>query len=99
MIRTFRMKIVAKRQVTIPHSLLDLLRVKEGDYIEVAADVNRGFIKLSGLKLTPTDLITEKLHKKLDQREAAFEKGEYSEIQDLAKMPEGRARPAGGYTK
>lgn len=86
MINTFRMKVVSKRQITLPQQLLDLLRIHEGDFLEfIAAD--DGNVKVNGLKLAPTQYFSSAVLSKLDEREADIEQGKHDpEVRDLSKL-------------
>jgi AbrB family looped-hinge helix DNA binding protein len=95
MTHTFRMKIVSKRQVTIPAGLLELLHIREGDYLEVEVGESKREPTLRGLTLAPTSYFPDKVLKKLDQRAAEIKKGAYGEVQEVSKLPTERANRAG----
>ena len=90
MIHTFRMKIVSKRQITVPQELLDYLHIREGDYLEFIAEDGKE-VRVSALRLAPTDFFSEKVLSKLDQRERDLDKGG-KEVRDLSSLPTKRPR-------
>lgn len=69
MSKTFRAKVAAKRQITLPEEMLKMLRVGEGDTVEFCVEEGRiswGY----GLKLVPTSLFEDgELMERLRQRE------------------------------
>jgi len=85
--KIFRMKIVAKRQVTIPTELLKSLRIREGDYLEVQAEDGKKVLKLRGLTLAPTSYFSKDVLRKLHNRAAEIEGAGYPEVQDVSELP------------
>jgi bifunctional DNA-binding transcriptional regulator/antitoxin component of YhaV-PrlF toxin-antitoxin module len=83
--QTFRMKIASKRQITVPQDLLGLLGVREGDYIEILFDAEKG-MTLSGLTLGPTSVFPAQMRTRLEHRDMEMEKGEYKEVRDLSSI-------------
>jgi bifunctional DNA-binding transcriptional regulator/antitoxin component of YhaV-PrlF toxin-antitoxin module len=70
----FQLKIVGKRQVTLPQRLLEVLHLGEGDGFQV--EVRDGKISaIRPLKLIPTDLFTPEILLELDQREQQLDAG------------------------
>ena len=68
----FRLKIGAKRQVTLPQLLLERLLLREGDELEF--EVTGGKIEaVRALKLVPLDYFDEKTLSDLKARAAQFE--------------------------
>jgi len=66
---TFRLKIGAKRQVTVPQRMLTLLHLSEGDELQI--DVANNQIQVArALKALPTDLFTPEVLETLSKREA-----------------------------
>jgi len=73
----FRLKIVSKRQVTLPARLLEVLHLKEGDELEIGTDgVAINFVR--PLKLVPTSLFSREILRQLDEREATIDQEELS---------------------
>jgi AbrB family looped-hinge helix DNA binding protein len=95
MIQSFKVKVVAKRQVTIPKQLLDLLRIGEGDYLEFVGEEGKKELRVSGLTLAPTNLFSDEVLTKLDQRERDIERGRRREVRDLSTLTADRALKAG----
>jgi bifunctional DNA-binding transcriptional regulator/antitoxin component of YhaV-PrlF toxin-antitoxin module len=71
----FRLKIVSKRQVTLPVRLLDNLHLREGDEIEIGT-LGEVVSFVRPLKLIPTSLFSAEVLKQLDEREAAMDREE-----------------------
>ena len=69
----FKLKVAARRQVTVPQRVLDLLHLSEGDVLEISVQGNS--ISGRGLKLVPTNLFTPEMLGQLQQREAEMDKG------------------------
>ncbi len=70
----FRIRVAARRQVTLPEELLELLRIDEGDTLEIRVDKNMisgGY----GLKLVPTSLFDDELMVRLREREKEIAQG------------------------
>ena len=94
MSQTFKMKVVAKRQVTVPTRLLELLHIHEGDYLEVVVESGKRELTLRGLALAPTSYFSDEVLKKLSAREADIRQGKYRELEDASKLPAARAKAA-----
>jgi bifunctional DNA-binding transcriptional regulator/antitoxin component of YhaV-PrlF toxin-antitoxin module len=69
MAETFRLLIGAKRQVTFPARLLELLSLKEGNEIDVS--VEGGQISLVPMVSVPRHLISTALLQKMESRRGA----------------------------
>ncbi|MGD0990711.1 MAG: AbrB/MazE/SpoVT family DNA-binding domain-containing protein [Candidatus Sulfotelmatobacter sp.] len=70
----FRIRVAARRQVTLPEELMRLLRIDEGDTLEISVEKNAisgGY----GLKLAPTSLFDDDLIARLHERENQIEQG------------------------
>jgi bifunctional DNA-binding transcriptional regulator/antitoxin component of YhaV-PrlF toxin-antitoxin module len=63
----YRLKIVSKRQVTIPQMLLNSLQLREGDELEIEVEGTR-VLSLRPLKLVPVDFFSQDALTKLEQR-------------------------------
>lgn len=85
----FRLKIAAKRQVTLPQRLLNALHLSEGD--EIRLQVNDGQIAaVEACKVVPTRLFTPEVLKELAVRESEIAAGNAVEI-DPEEVAEGTA--------
>jgi bifunctional DNA-binding transcriptional regulator/antitoxin component of YhaV-PrlF toxin-antitoxin module len=71
---TFRIKVAARRQVTLPRELMELLRIDEGDALEICVEKNL-ISGGCGLKLVPTSLFDERLVVQLREREKEIASG------------------------
>ena len=71
---TFRLKVAARRQVTLPQRLLRLLNLTEGDVLEISITGNS--FTGRALKLVPADLFTPERLNELQQREHQMAGGE-----------------------
>ena len=69
----FKLKVAARRQVTLPQRVLDLLNLSEGDVLEISVKDNA--ISGRGLKLIPSHLFTPEMLEQLRQREAEMNEG------------------------
>jgi len=95
MVETFRVRVAARRQVTLPSRVLELLHLAEGDVLEISVEGN--CIRARGLKLVPTNLFTSELLEKLEQREREMSEGAAFDVRDsseLASKPRRRAAHA-----
>jgi antitoxin component of MazEF toxin-antitoxin module len=70
----FRLKIVSKRQVTIPLLMLEQLHLQEGDELEVEIE-NGAVVGLRPLKLVPTNFFSDDMLRKLEQRSRSMDAG------------------------
>ena len=73
MAEIFRLKVASRRQVTLPTRVMELLRLSEGDVLEISVEEN--VLKGRGLKLVPTNLFTAELLSELKKREAEMSAG------------------------
>jgi bifunctional DNA-binding transcriptional regulator/antitoxin component of YhaV-PrlF toxin-antitoxin module len=80
----FKLKIAARRQITVPNRLLALLGLKEGDIIEITVEGN-SFVG-RGLRLVPTTLFTPEIESALRQREAEMNSGKSVEAKDVSDL-------------
>ena len=80
----FRLKIVSKRQVTIPQRMLNLLHLSEGDELQIEVDDSR-ILNVRTLKAIPTDLFSSEVLAKLSEREAEIRDGKKIKI-DVADL-------------
>ena len=77
----FRLKIVGKRQITLPPRMMNALKLDEGDELQV--EVWNGQIKaVRPLKLVPTDLFTPDLLSKLNEREMEVQSGNRTAVDE-----------------
>jgi len=74
----FKLKVAARRQVTLPQRVLDLLNLSEGDVLEIT--VHGDSIVGRGLKLMPSRLFTPEILEQLRKREAELSEGEGIEM-------------------
>jgi len=81
---TFRLKIGAKRQATLPQRMLNLLHLAEGDELQVDV-ANNQIQTVRALKAVPTDLFTPEVLERLNQREAEINAGKAAKV-DLADL-------------
>ena len=91
MTETFRLKIVSKRQITVPQRMLNLLHLSEGDELQI--DVANNQIQTArALKAVPTDLFSPEMFRRLEEREAQMRNapGEKIDAAELKKRS-GRA--------
>jgi len=84
MTEMFRLKIVSKRQVTIPQRMLNLLHLSEGDELQIEVGDSR-IQQVRTLKAVPTDLFTPEVLAKLNEREAEIRDGKKIKI-DVAEL-------------
>ena len=84
MTERFRLKIVSKRQVTIPQRMLNLLHLSEGDELQIEVSDSR-IQEVRTLKAVPTDLFTPEVLAKLSEREAEIRDGKKIKI-DVAEL-------------
>jgi bifunctional DNA-binding transcriptional regulator/antitoxin component of YhaV-PrlF toxin-antitoxin module len=84
MTERFRLKIVSKRQVTIPQRMLNLLHLSEGDELQIEVDDSR-ILGVRTLKAVPTDLFSPEVLAKLSECEAEIRDGKKIKI-DVADL-------------
>jgi bifunctional DNA-binding transcriptional regulator/antitoxin component of YhaV-PrlF toxin-antitoxin module len=80
----FRLKVAARRQVTIPGRLLELLQLGEGDILEIEVEGNA--IRGTALKLVPATLFTPDIVEVLKRREVEMGTGQGSEAKDTKEL-------------
>ena len=69
-IEVFRLRIVSKRQITIPQRMLNVLRLAEGDELQIHVDTDASKIVLAEARTSiPTDLFTPEIEQELNTRE------------------------------
>ena len=73
----FRLKIVSKRQVTLPQLLLEKLHLREGDELELEVE-DGSIVAVRALKLVPTDFFSDKILQQLEVRSKSMDAGEKS---------------------
>src|SRR5271166_1071080 len=71
----FRLKIVSKRQVTLPQLMLEALHLREGDELEVEVDDGE-VVAIRPLKLVPTTFFTKRMLKLLKDRSTRMDAGD-----------------------
>ncbi len=71
----FRLKLVSKRQVTIPQLMLEKLHLQEGDELEFEIE-NGSIVAVRPMKLVPTDFFNESMLRKLQERSRSMDAGE-----------------------
>lgn len=79
MTETFRLKIGAKRQTTLPQRMLGLLHLTEGDELQVDV-ANNQIQNCRALKAVPTDLFTPEILESLNRREAEMRAGRATKV-------------------
>jgi len=85
----FRLKIVSKRQATIPQRLMDILGLSQGDELQVHVSGNR--IWLEPYHSTPEDQVSEDETAAMDEAEQKFAQGKTrlaSPEEIFGKLPE-----------
>jgi AbrB family looped-hinge helix DNA binding protein len=70
----FRVKIVSKRQVTLPQLLLERLHLAEGDELEFEVDEGE-IVRVRPLKLVPTNYFSPELLARLNARAEGIDSG------------------------
>ena len=73
MAEIFKLRVVSRRQVTLPSRVLDLLHLREGDILEIS--VEEDSIKGRGLRLVPANLFTPEILEQLQKREEEINSG------------------------
>jgi bifunctional DNA-binding transcriptional regulator/antitoxin component of YhaV-PrlF toxin-antitoxin module len=76
--QVFRLKVAARRQVTLPQELLDVLNLSEGDVLEIT--VRGDSVVGRGLKLIPSRLFTPEILEQLKRRETEISEGGALEV-------------------
>jgi bifunctional DNA-binding transcriptional regulator/antitoxin component of YhaV-PrlF toxin-antitoxin module len=75
MAELFRLKIAAKRQLTVPQRLLDVLHLNEGDELQITV-VNGQIAFTQPCKSVPTSLLSPDVLAKIEEREKQLMAGE-----------------------
>lgn len=70
----YRLKIVSKRQITLPQLMLEKLRLQEGDELEVEVE-NGNILAVRPLKLVPADFFTDNMLRQLEERSKSMDAG------------------------
>lgn len=78
---TFRLKVAARRQTTLPQDLLDSLLLGEGDVLELNVQ-GSSIVSGRGLKLLPTNLFTSEMVEQLHKREQEIARGRNLEAEN-----------------
>lgn len=94
MAKTFRVKIAARRQITLPEEILEMLRIGEGDTLEICIDKN-AISGGGGLKLVPTSLFDDGLMERIRQREQEIAGGSGIVVEDVKALATDVAVPVG----
>jgi AbrB family looped-hinge helix DNA binding protein len=81
----FRLKIVSKRQVTLPQLLLEALRLREGDELEIEVE-NGEVISVRPLKLVPATFFTRDMLRLLESRSESMDAGIIASKSHLKKL-------------
>jgi len=88
----FRLKVVSKRQVTLPQLLLEKLHLEEGDELEVEV-ADGTIVAVRPLKLVPTDFFSDRLLQKLEERSRSMEAGRKAHAPGSVASSERRSKP------
>jgi bifunctional DNA-binding transcriptional regulator/antitoxin component of YhaV-PrlF toxin-antitoxin module len=83
----FRLKIAAKRQVTVPQRLLNLLHLEEGDEIRLEVTGDQ-ITKVEACKVVPTHFFSPAVLKQIAMREAEPSHGRSINPQQLINTAE-----------
>ena len=90
----FRLKIVSKRQITIPQILMMKLHLAEGDELEIEVRDDT-IVAVRPLKLVPTQLFTSDMLQKLQRRAEKMASGIVAKPPtNLVRTPEPLGEPA-----
>jgi AbrB family looped-hinge helix DNA binding protein len=81
----FRLKLVSKRQVTIPQLMLEKLHMQEGDELEFEIE-DGSIVAVRPMKLVPTDFFSESMLRKLEERSRSMDAGQQAH-EPLAQVP------------
>lgn len=87
----YRLKIVSKRQITLPQMLLEKLHLREGDELEVEVE-DGNIVAVRPLKLVPVDFFNDTILHQLEERSKSMDAGRkvYEPKASLATKPAGR---------
>ena len=88
----FQMRVAARRQVTLPEELMELLRIEEGDTLEIRVDKNV-ISGGCGLKLVPTSLFDDEILARLHGREKQIARGEGIKAKNREELVEKLSTP------
>jgi len=80
----FALRVASKRQVTLPARLLELLRLSEGDVLELAVEGNR--VTGRGMKLVPSDFFNEKMLEELEEQENSLDRDGGIDINNMDQL-------------
>lgn len=73
----FRLRVASKRQVTVPQRLLNVLKITEGDEIQIEVDSTTGrILAAEPCKAVPNSFVTPELLAAIEERERQFDKDE-----------------------
>ncbi len=70
----YRLKIVSKRQITLPQLMLEKLHLQEGDELEVEVE-DGNILAVRPLKLVPADFFTDTMLRQLQERSKSMDAG------------------------
>ena len=70
----YRLKIVTKRQITLPQLMLEKLHLREGDELEVEVE-DGNILAVRPLKLVPADFFTDTMLRQLQERSKSMDAG------------------------
>ena len=87
MAELFRMRIVSKRQVTLPQRLLDVLGLGINDELQIEFNSQEN-VRLIPVTKVRSDLFTPKITALLKQRERELNLKSAIEIKDARQLPE-----------
>jgi hypothetical protein len=80
----FRLKIVSKRQLTVPQRLMDITGLSQGDELHLRVSDGR----ITGVRpfpVRPEDQVSQEASARMDEAEAAFEQGDF-EVEELEQL-------------
>ena len=77
----FRLKVVSKRQVTLPQLMLTKLGLEEGDELEFEVE-GAAIVAVRPMKLVPTDFFNQTMLKKLEERSKSMDAGRRASPRD-----------------
>ena len=70
----------------MPVGLLEILRIDEGDVLELTAD-DRTIVSGRGMKLVPTSLFTEEMLEELRNRQKSLDSDGGIDVKDMNQLP------------
>jgi len=80
----FRLKIVSKRQLTVPQRLMDITGLSQGDELHFLVSDGR-ITAVRPFPVRPEDQVSQEASARMDEAEAAFEQGDF-EVADLEQL-------------